>query len=74
MSDEAVYRAAPATPGLLITLPEGLETSGRRAYCLYWDLGKQDLVWSFGMIFSCLKTLGFWVFANTPTLHSGGSY
>ena len=33
------------------TLPDGLETSGRKVYRLYWDLGRQTKFWSFAMIF-----------------------
>ena len=44
---------------------EGLETSGRRAYCKYWDLGRKffrALQWCF----LCLKQFLFYFSRSTP--------
>ena len=41
------------------TLPEGLETSGRRAYRKFWYISRSFGVFAFGMIFSVFKIIGF---------------
>ena len=45
------------------TLPEGLETSGQRAYRLFWHISRRFWVFAFWMIFSVFsKKSGFGVF------------
>ena len=37
------------------TLPDGLETSGRRAYRLFWHISRRLRVFAFWMIFSVFQ-------------------
>ena len=52
------------------TLPDGLETSGRRAYRKFQHISRHFIVFAFLMIFRFFKKIGFWVFLVHPTVVS----
>ena len=52
------------------TLPDGLETSGWRAYRLFWHISRLFWVFAFWMIFSVFKKNGFWGILGPPGNHA----
>ena len=52
------------------TLPDGLETSGRRVYRYFWHISRHFCFFLFWIIFSVLNFFGFCVFLVHPTVAS----
>ena len=48
------------------TLPDGLETSGRRVYRYFWHISRCFKVFLFWIIFSVFKKIGFLGFLGPP--------
>ena len=48
------------------TLPDGLETSGRRAYRYFWPISRRFWDFVFWMIFSVFKKFWFWGLLGSP--------
>ena len=52
------------------TLPDGLEISGRRMYCLFWHISRRFWVFAFWIIFFSFKKIGFLGILGPPGNHA----
>ena len=52
------------------TLPDGLETSCQRAYCLFWHISRPLWVFAFLMSFCFFKKIGFLGILGPPGNHA----